>query len=137
MRAETLRTILALSRESAPEDQTCRGYEKCFYGLAQKLKESGSFPEAGAASLLGGICSMMFSNSRSGNPWGPMWTDHRARKRSMEADDLEKEQLDALGEVVAEIGDPELRARIADGGFKLLANIERRGHSVWCGVWFS
>lgn len=82
--------------------------------MANELKESGRLPEAEAAALLGGICSMMFDNSRSGNPWGPMWTDYRAGRRSMEADDLEKEQLDALGEVVAEIENPELRARIAD-----------------------
>lgn len=69
---------------------------------------------ANAAALLGGICSMMFNDARTGNPWGPVLTDYKARRRSLEADDLEKEHLDALGELVPEIDDPELRARIAD-----------------------
>ena len=114
MNAQTLRTILALSYEKAPGNKTCSEYEKCFNGLAKEHKESSRLPEAEAADLLGSICSMMFDNSRTGNPWGPMWTDYRAGRRSMEADDLEKEQLDALGEVVPEIENPELRARIAD-----------------------
>jgi hypothetical protein len=114
MNAQILRTILVLASEKTPGNKTCSDYEKCFHELGRELKEGGETPEADAASLLGGICSMMFSGSRSGNPWGPVWTDYRIGKRSVEADDLEKEQLDALGEVVPQIEDPELRARVAD-----------------------
>ena len=114
MEAQTLRTILALSQQNAPGSKTCSDYEKCFSGLAKELKESGELPESEASALLGGICSMMFDSARSGNPWGPRWTDFRAGTRSIEADDLEKDRLDALGEVVGEIEDPELKARIAD-----------------------
>lgn len=114
MNAQTLRAILGLSFEKALGNKTCSDYENYFFGLTKEFRDGNNAPGTEAASLLGGICSMMFSNSRPGNPWGPMWTDYKAGKRSLEADDLEKEQLDALGEVLPEITDPELKARIAD-----------------------
>jgi hypothetical protein len=114
MNAQTLRAILALSCERKPGNKTCSDHDKCFFGLSKELRENGNLPMANAAALLGGICSMMFNDARTGNPWGPVLADYKAGRRSLEADDLEKDHLDALGELVPEIDDPELRARIAD-----------------------
>lgn len=114
MNAETLRTILARSQENEPVFKTCLEHEKCFSRLAGEYRENGNLPEAQAADLFAGICSMMFSNSRTGNPWGPFFRNYTEGLRSIEADDLEKDQLDALGNLVPEIDDPELRARISD-----------------------
>lgn len=112
--AGTLRAVLAASYEKSPGNKTCSDHGRCFSQLATGYKESGNLPEANAAALLSDICSMMFSDARNGNPWGPFWRDYRAGKRSMEADDLEKGQLEALAEFVTDIEDPELKARIAD-----------------------
>ena len=112
--ADTLRTVLISLYEKLPGSKTCGDYEKCFFRLAGEYKENGSQPESQAAAMLGGICSMMFNIARTGNPWGPVLIDYKAGRRSLEADDLESEQLAALAELVPEIQDPELKARIAD-----------------------
>ena len=59
MNAQTLRMILGLSYEKVSGNKTCCDYEKYFWGLAKELRESGQSPEAEAAALLAGICSMM------------------------------------------------------------------------------
>lgn len=114
LQAETLRTVLSSYFEAGTVRRNCSEHHKYLSQLAGKYRESGDLPEQRAASLLSDLCSMMFSDARTGNPWGPFWTDYGAGKRSMEADDLEKEHLEILGEIVYEVEDLELKARIAD-----------------------
>ena len=97
---------------------SCDRHE-CFHFYERLNKESRKLEEAGdklgsrVFALFSVVASFHPNYDSSGNPYGSMWSGIDGR-RSLNAEDLTNRDLAALGGIVNEIEDPELRARVAD-----------------------
>lgn len=80
---------------------------------SRKLEESGDKIGSRVFALLSVVSSFHPNYDAKGNPYGSMWSGFNGR-RSLNAEDLTDHDLAALGGIVDEIVDPELRARVAD-----------------------
>lgn len=90
----------------------CYSYHSPLYLRAQELEKADDYIGASVFRLLGAIASFHPNFDIRGNPFGPMWRDQK--RRSVMAEDLGKEDLEALSAIYKDIKDPEFRARVAD-----------------------
>ena len=97
---------------SACEDKECAYYSSRFTARAREAEETGDTKAQRVLMLLSSVTSMYLKLDSPEEPFGPMMVFHD--RRTAIADDFDDNQLKLLGEVVADIEDPELRARVAD-----------------------
>jgi hypothetical protein len=91
----------------------CHIYSHLFFEQAGKAEETANAKAQEIFMLLGGITSLSFILDKKEAPFAPafVWKDG---SRSFIMDDLTDEHLKVLTEVVPEVTDPEMQARIAD-----------------------
>jgi hypothetical protein len=88
-------------------------YYGIFTAAADSCKQAGDDLGRRIFSLLYVVASFHPNYDAKGNPYGSMWTNADG-SRSLNAEDLTETDLVALSGIVAEITDPEFRARVAD-----------------------
>lgn len=103
---------LDLGLLSSTEPQTCFEFSSALGRLFTEREASGDVAGAAAALLLGRVCYFYFRPDWPGNPWGPM--SYGGGSRSITADDLTSNELDALAAFTPNIDSLELQARVAD-----------------------
>ncbi len=91
----------------------CVYYYEHFGRESTKLQEAGDERGARVFALLSVVASFHPNYDAKGNPYGPLWSGFNGR-RALSAEDFSENDLRALGGVVNEIADPDLRARVAD-----------------------
>jgi hypothetical protein len=91
----------------------CSSFSSAFAGKAVELREGADDLGGRVFALLQVVASFHANYDAAGNPYGSMWTSADG-ERSLNAEDLTDEDLEALAGVVDEIEDPEYRARVAD-----------------------
>nr|WP_308985919.1 DUF4209 domain-containing protein [Coraliomargarita sp. SDUM461004] len=84
-----------------------------FATKAVELRDAGDDLGGRVFSLLQVVASFHANYDAVGNPYGSMWTSPDG-ERSLNAEDLTEEDLQALSGIVNDIEDPEYRARVAD-----------------------
>ncbi|MDQ3743236.1 MAG: DUF4209 domain-containing protein, partial [Acidobacteriota bacterium] len=94
------------------EDKECAYFSSRLATRARDAEEAGDTKAGQVLALLSSLTSMYLKLDSPEEPFGPMMVFHD--RRTAIADDFDEKQLDLLADVVAEVGDPELRARIAD-----------------------
>lgn len=93
-------------------ERECRAYCLCFCKKAEEAKQSGDFKVQQIFILLGAITSLHLNLDSKTEPFKPMMVMHDCRTATI--DDFNKTHLDFLNEIVREVTDAELQARIAD-----------------------
>lgn len=96
---------------SAPE-RTCFSYHQVLSAKSREYQQSGDARGSNVFALMAVVASFYPNYDRKGDPYGPFWRDHD--KRAYMAEDLASDDLEALAAALADIRDPEFRARIAD-----------------------
>jgi hypothetical protein len=94
------------------DEKECDHYSRHFFARAGKAERAGDEEAREAFAVLGGITSMMLHADSREEPFRPMMVFSAGRSAVLE--DFTDNHLNALGEVVGEASDPELRARIGD-----------------------
>lgn len=94
------------------DKKECFSYFPIFFAKAQEAKVAGEAKAEEIFILLGGVTSMMLKESSTTEPFAPMFV--KPEYRSAVIDDFCDEHLRVLSEIVFDILDPEIRARIAD-----------------------
>lgn len=97
---------------SACEDKECAYYSSRLPARAREAEEAGDTKAQRIFMLLSSLTPMYLKLDSPEEPFGPMMLMHD--RRTAIADDFDDGQLKLLNEVVANIEDPELRARVAD-----------------------
>jgi len=90
----------------------CERYFLPFFTKADEAKAAGEAKTEEIFSLLGYATSMMLKPKSHTEPFTPWSVLHNSR--SFIIDDFSEDHLKFFGEIVLDISDPELRARIAD-----------------------
>lgn len=101
----------------------CHNFAQLFFNKAEEAREAGKEKSEEAFSLLGNITSMRLKPDSPTAPFIPMFAMTNSRTAIM--DDFYDEHLNVLDEIVSDISDPEIRARIAD-----VLWIKKRDHSM-------
>ena len=85
------------------------------YGRAAQsnVENKGNTPDFQIYAMLADICRVNFTPENSNRPYGPMCVDSNGR-RTLVPEDLSATQLDAIADIVPDISNPALRARLAD-----------------------
>jgi hypothetical protein len=94
------------------DKKECFSYFPIFFAKAQEAKVAGEAKAEEIFILLGGVTSMMLKESSTTEPFAPMFV--KPEYQSAVIDDFCDEHLRVLSEIVFDILDPEIRARIAD-----------------------
>lgn len=94
------------------DKRECFSYSPLFFAKAQEAKVAGETKAEKIFNLLGGVTSMILKESSPTEPFTPMFVNPESR--SAVIDDFCDEHLKVLSEIVFDILDPEIRARIAD-----------------------
>ena len=94
------------------EEKECLAYSRLFFAKAREGEAGGDQKRQELFTLLGAITSFMLKSDSKDEPFGPLAVFRNSRSAIL--DDLQDLHLDALKEIVADIKDPEMRARIAD-----------------------
>lgn len=94
------------------QDKQCHTYSTHFFTKARELQESGDVKTQAVFTLLGAITSLMLKPDSREQPFAPMAVFHNSRSAIL--DDITDAHLNVLIELVPEISDAELRARVAD-----------------------
>ncbi len=91
------------------EEKECEWYSDEFYA---KARDAGDEKTEEVFSLLGAICSFHFKPDDKNEPFGPMMLITTGR--SAIPDDISDGHIQILHELLPDVKDPEMRARIAD-----------------------
>lgn len=94
------------------EEKECSTYSGLLFGKAREAEAAGDQRLEELFTLLGAVTSFMLKSDSKDEPFAPVAVLRNSR--SAISDDLQDVHLDALKEIVAEIKDPEMRARVAD-----------------------
>lgn len=94
------------------EEKKCHYYSTKFYAKAREFEDSGDEKTQEVFTLLGAITSLMLKAESATEPFGPLFV--MSDSRSAITDDFTDNQLEVLAEIINDITDPELQARIAD-----------------------
>lgn len=94
---------------SGCQEKECEWYSDKFYA---KAKEADNEKTEEVFSLLGAICSFHFKPDNKNEPFGPMMVVSTGR--SAIPDDISDAHLQVLQELLPQVKDSEMRARIAD-----------------------
>ncbi len=100
----------AVAKSSRPE---CYSYNSAFAAKCREFEAQSDKKGERVYALLSVVASFHANYEAAGNPYRSMWIGSDG-KRSLDAEDLVDEDLDALAGIVAEIADCEFRARVAD-----------------------
>lgn len=111
----TTQQLLSVLKQDEIEGMSCSKLADYFGKVAlEKQKAKDSSGEA-AFSLLMIVCHFLPNFDFKGNPFGPWWHNLSGPgSRSLMAEDLSEEDIDALEGLVPNIQNPDLRARVAD-----------------------
>ncbi len=90
----------------------CDRYFPLFFDKAHEAEAAGEAKTEEVFTLLGYATSMMLKTSSLTEPFTPLFVMHDSRSAII--DDFSEDHLKFFGEIVFDILDPELRARIAD-----------------------
>ena len=94
------------------EQKECDIYYSKFFAKAKEAETAGNDKAQEIYTLLGAICSFHFKPENKDEPFGPKLVMNTGRSAII--DDISDEHLRILQEVVPDIKDPEICARIAD-----------------------
>ncbi len=94
------------------DKKECFSYSPIFFAKAHEAEAAGEAKTEEIFTLLGGVTSMILKESSPTEPFAPMFV--MPEYRSAVIDDFCDEHLSVLSEIVFDILDPEIRARIAD-----------------------
>ncbi len=94
------------------DEKECLTYSRVFFAKAREAEATGDQNAKEVFTLLGSISSFMLKSDSKDEPFGPVAVLKNSRSAIL--DDLQDLQLDALQEIVGDIKDPEMRARVAD-----------------------
>jgi hypothetical protein len=90
----------------------CNYYQSHLWKRAREAKDSNDQKNEELFRLLGDLCSLHLRLDSPEQPYGPMMSS--ASGRTAVAEDFNDDQIQFLENVVAQITDADLRARIAD-----------------------
>ena len=90
----------------------CERYFPPFFNKADEAKAAGEAKTEEIFALLGYVTSMMLKPNSPTEPFTPLSVLYNSRSAII--DDFSEDHLKFFGEIVLDISDPELRARIAD-----------------------
>lgn len=93
-------------------EKECLTYSRLFFAKARETEAAGDQKGNEVFTLLGAITSFMLDSESQDEPFGPIAVLKNSRSAIL--DDLQDLHLDALQEIVSDIRDPEMRARVAD-----------------------
>jgi hypothetical protein len=111
----TAQQILSVIDREAIAQLSLRKLAEHFGKLAIEKGHLKADAEERACRLLTAVCSFLPNFEFKGNPFGPWWHNMAGPgTRSLMAEDLEEEDIDALEGIVASLQNHELRARVAD-----------------------
>ena len=94
------------------EQKECYIYDSKYFARAKEAEAAGNEKAQEIYTLLGAITSLHLRAENKDEPFGPVLVMQNGR--SAIVDDISKEHLIELREIVGEVKDPDLRARIAD-----------------------
>ena len=94
------------------KERECNYYSSRFAAMASEAAQTSDVNTQEVFRLLSSLTSMYFKLDSPHQPFGPMTESHD--RRTSIPDDFDDSRLNFLHEIVAEVSDPELRARIAD-----------------------
>jgi hypothetical protein len=97
---------------NACNEKECTSYMDKFFAKAKEMETSGNDKAQEIYNLLGAICSFHFNPENKDVPFGPMLVMNT--RRSAIIDDISDEHLGTLQEIISDIKDHEIHARIAD-----------------------
>jgi hypothetical protein len=109
---EVFRRIRWQEVPAESEKKECQHYCRLFSSEAEEAAEAGDQQAREAFALLGNITSMKLQADSCEEPFRPMMVLSTGRSAALE--DFTYDHLNILAEVVGEVSDPELRARIGD-----------------------
>lgn len=92
--------------------KTCQSNSTRFFSTAKEAAEAGDVEAREAFAVLGSITSIALKADSREEPFTPLVVFNTGRSAILE--DFSTDDLDVLREIVAEVPDPELQARIAD-----------------------
>ena len=90
----------------------CDSYFPAFFDKAKEAEVAGEAKTGEIFTLLGYATSMMLKPNSPTEPFTPLFAMHNYRSATI--DDFSEDHLKFFDEIVLDISDPELRARIAD-----------------------
>lgn len=93
-------------------DRAFLNYSTAFFVAAQEASEAGDAESEQALAVLGAACSMYYDENDAQEPLKPMVVTANGRTAALS--DFESQHLDPLSEVLLELDDLPLRARISD-----------------------
>ena len=96
------------------EAKECTKYDSLFARKCEEYQLSGNERFDELFLLLNAICSFYLDLSSRAESYGPKWRFFQQGTRSAIPDDIPDMHWDSLAEIVADIKDAEIRARIAD-----------------------
>jgi hypothetical protein len=111
--AADLRNYLWQKLLAAHPTKECWSYYEVFSKQAQELGAKGDTVGNRVYSFLQVVSSFLPKTDDMAEPYDSMWKGFNGR-RALNPDDLVDEDLKALEEIMPEIDDPEMRARVAD-----------------------
>ncbi len=82
-----------------------------FHKASQQAEKEGRLAHAKVLELLGAACSMSLNPRSPETPFGPAWIDGGIR---LSIEDFTKDDLHLFSQIVDEVDDPWLKARLAD-----------------------
>jgi hypothetical protein len=94
------------------KNRECFYYSPLFYSKAYEIEANVDEAKSELFTLLGAITSLILKPGSNSEPFAPAFVTHDSRSPTI--DDIYDEHLIFLGEIVHDIIDPEIRARIAD-----------------------
>lgn len=94
------------------EQKECYIYDAKYFSRAKEAETTGNEKAQEIYTLLGAITSLHLRGDNKDEPFGPMAVLQNSRTAIV--DDISDEHLGVLREIIGDINDPELRARIAD-----------------------
>lgn len=93
-------------------NKDCLYYYDVLFKQSRELAEKGDDVGRRVFAFVGTICSFHANYDATGNPYGPLWRS--GEERALMAEDLTDADLQALADVLSQIGDADLRARVGD-----------------------
>ena len=97
---------------AASQEQQCYRYYDDLFKRSAELATAGDEVGKHVFALLGTVCSFHPNYDSTVNPYQPLWRS--GDQRALMAEDLADGDLQALQEILGEVQDAEMRARISD-----------------------
>lgn len=109
---EDIRDLPWQSEIDSVDRRSVDRYSTHFFDKAKELDEEGDIGASRVYRFLGDICSMYLKEDNPNEPFGPMAVTSNGRTAAL--DDFIDEDLDLLNNLLEDVEDPDLKARMAD-----------------------